>query len=54
MSQRLSRYIASVDYFDQSFTIVIGVPVGIAGASFTLVFPIFHKNCEKFVKNNSK
>ena len=32
MSQRLSRFIAFVHYFDKSFTTVIGVPVGIASA----------------------
>ena len=51
MSKKLSKYIAAFDYFDKtlivpsarsgriiSFTSVIGVPVGIASASFSLIF----------------
>ena len=53
MSKRLSKYIASFDYFDKSlialsvttgrisiasFTTVIGTPVGITSASFNLAF----------------
>ena len=55
MSKRLSKYIASFDYFDKlfivlsvttsnisiaSFVTVIGAPVGMVSASFTLVFSI--------------
>ena len=55
MSKRLSKYIASFDYFDRlfivlsvttsnisiaSFVTVIGAPVGMVSASFTLVFSI--------------
>ena len=55
MSKRLSKYIASFDYFDKSlivlsvttgsisiasFATVIGAPVGIASASFSLAFSI--------------
>ena len=55
MSKRLSKYISCVDYFDKpfivlfvtcgsisiaSFVTVIGAPVGIAIASFSLVFSI--------------
>ena len=55
MSKRLSKYIASFDYFDKSlivlsltsgsisialFGTVTGAPVGIASASFSLAFPI--------------
>ena len=55
MSKRLSKYIASFDYFDKplivlsvttgsisiaSFATVIGAPVGIVSASFSLVFSI--------------
>ena len=55
MSKRLSRYIASFDYFDKSlivlsvtigsfsiasFATVIGAPVGILSASFSLAFSI--------------
>ena len=53
MRKRLSKYIASFDYFDKlfivlsvttsnisiaSFVTVIGAPVGMVSASFTLVF----------------
>ena len=62
MSKRLSKYIASFDYFDKSFIVlsitngsisissfatVIGAPAGIARASFSLAF-------SKTVKNNKK
>ena len=55
MSKRISKYIASFDYFDKSlivlsvitssisiasFTTVIGRPVGITSASFSLAFSI--------------
>ena len=53
MSKRLSKYIASFDYFDKSlivlsvttgsisiasFATVIGAPVGVTSASFSLAF----------------
>ena len=55
MSKRLSKYIASFEYFDKSlivlsvttgsisiasFATVIGAPVGIVSANFSLVFSI--------------
>ena len=55
MSKRLSKYIASFDYFDKllivlsatsgsisiaSFATVIGATVGIASTSFSLAFPL--------------
>ena len=55
MNERLSKYIASFDYFDKSlvvlsvttgnisiasFATVIGAPVGTVSASFSLVFSI--------------
>ena len=55
MSKKLRKYIAAFDYFDKtliflsatsgeisiiSFTSVIGVPVGIASASFSFVFSL--------------
>ena len=55
MSKRLSKYIASFDYFDKSlivlsvttgsisiasFATVIGAPVGMASANFSLAFSI--------------
>ena len=63
MSKRLTKYIASFDYFDKSlivlsvttgsisiasFATVIGAPVGIVSASFSLAFAIstgIIKNC---------
>ena len=56
MSKRLSKYVASFDYFDKSFIVlsatsgsisiasfatVIGTPVGIASASLSLAFSLF-------------
>ena len=55
MSEKLSKYIATLDYIDKtvfvlsstsggisiiSFTSIIGVPVGIANASFSLAFSL--------------
>ena len=55
MSKKLSKYIAAFDYIDKtlivlsatsggisiiSFTSVIGVPAGLASASFTLIFSL--------------
>ena len=69
LSKRLSKYIASFDYFDKSLTVlsvtagsisiaslatVIGAPVGIASASFSLSFSVFEGNCKKNFKNNTK
>ena len=65
MSKRLSKYIASFDYFDKSlivlsvatgsisiasFATVIGVPVGIANASFGLAFSISTGIAKKLLK----
>ena len=62
MSKRLSKYIASFDYFDKSlivlsatsssistasFATVIGIPAGIASASLTLKFSL----CAGLAKN---
>ena len=67
MSKRLSKYIASFDYFDKSlivlsapsgcisialFTTVIGTPI--ASASFSLAFSISMGIVKKIVKNNMK
>ena len=66
MSERLSKYIGSSDYFDKSlivlsatsgsisiasFATVIGAPVGIA-----ILLYIFsnYRNCKKIVKSNTK
>ena len=65
MSKRLSKYIASFDYFDKSlivlsittgsvsiasFTTVIGAPVGILSASFSLGFLISTGIINKLLK----
>ena len=64
-SKKLSKYIASFDYIDKavivlsatsggvsviSFASVIGVPAGIASASFTLVFSLTTGIIKKFRK----
>ena len=69
MSKRLSKYIASFDYFDKSlivlsatsasisiasFPTVIGAPVGIESASFSLVFSISTRIVKKTATNNKK
>ena len=72
MSKRLSKYIASFDYFDKSlivlsvttgsisiasFATVIGAPVGIISASFSLAFSIstgIVKKLLKTTKNKKK
>ena len=65
MSKRLSKYFSSFDYFDKSLTVlsatrgsisiasfvtVIGVPVGIASANFTLSFSIYTAIVKKLLK----
>ena len=65
MSKRLSKYIASFDYFGKSlivlsvatgsistasFATVIGAPVGIASACFSLAFSIFTEVLKKLLK----
>ena len=65
MTKRLSKYIASFDYFDKSlivlsvttgsisiasFATVIGAPVGIVSASFSLAFSIFTGIVKKLLK----
>ena len=55
MSQKLSKYVAAFDYIDKTlialsasnggirincFTSVIGIPAGLASASFTLIFSL--------------
>ena len=72
MSKRLSKYIASFDYFDKSlivlsvttgsisiasFATVIGAPVGMMSASFSLAFSIttgFVKKLLKTTRNKKK
>ena len=58
-SKKLSKYVAAFDYIDQalivlsatsggvsiiSFTSIIGAPVGIVSASFTLIFSLTTRN----------
>ena len=65
MSERLRKYIASYEYFDKplivlsvrtgsisiaSFSAVIGAPVGIVNASFSLAFSIFTGILKKLLK----
>ena len=65
MSKRLSKYIASFDYFDKfltvlsatsgsisvaSFATVIGTPVGIASASLSLAFSLSTGLVKKILK----
>ena len=73
MSKRLSKYIAYFDYFDKtliillsvttgsisiaSYVTVIGAPVGIASACFSLAFSIFTgivKKLQKKTRNKKK
>ena len=72
MGKRCSKYIASFDYFDKSlivlsvttgsisiasFAIVIGAPVGIVSASFSLAFSMstgIIKNLLKTTRNKKK
>ena len=62
ISKRVSKYIASFDYFDKSlivlsvttsiasFATVIGAPVGMMSASFSLAFSITTGFVKKFLK----
>ena len=67
-SKKLSKY-ATFDYIDKvlivlnaasggvsiiSFASVVGAPVGIAGASFTLIFFSNNRNNRKFAMHNKK
>ena len=69
MSKKLSKYIASFDYFDKSlivlsvttgsisiasFATVIGAPVGIVNASFSLAFSIFIGTVKNLLKTRNK
>ena len=66
MCEILSKYIAALEYFDKSltvlsvttasisiasFTTVIGAPVEIVSTKFSLPFSFFYRNCEKTFKN---
>ena len=68
-SKKLSKYVTTFDYIDKisitlsaatggisiiSFTSTIGVPAGIASASFTLIFSIITGIIKKIIKYNKK
>ena len=69
MQLKLSKYVAAFDYIDKILIVlsatsggvwiissvsVVGAPVGIAGASFTLFFFSNNRNNEKIAKHNKK
>ena len=65
MSKRLSRYIASFDYFDNSLLILSATSGSISIASFATVIgtpvvigtpgiPIVYRTCKKNVKNSER
>ena len=69
MSKKLSKYIAAFDYIDKTlivlsatsggisiilFTSVIGIPAGIASASFTLIFSVTTEIIKKLLKVTRK
>ena len=69
VSKKLSKYIASFDYFDKSlivlsaasgsisivsFATIIGAPVGIASATFSLAFSMSTGIVKKLLKKNTK
>ena len=68
-SKTLSQYVAAFDYIDKvliflgsvsggvciiSSASVVGAPVGIVGASFTLFFFSYNRNSQKITKHNKK
>ena len=69
MNKRLSKYIASFDYFDKSlivlsittgsisiasFVTFVGAVVGMMSASWSLAFSITTEILKKGIKNNQK
>ena len=69
MVKKLSKNIAAFDYIDKtlivlsatsggisiiSFTSIIGIPVGIASASFTLIFSLTTRIIKKLLKVTRK
>ena len=68
-SKRLSKYIAAFDYIDKilivlsattggvsiiSFTTIVGAPVGVASASFTLIFSLSTRITKKLLNITRK
>ena len=68
-SKKFSKYVAAFYCIDKflivssttsdgvsicSFTSIVGAPVGIASASFTLIFFVNNSNSQKIIKHNKK
>ena len=68
-SKKLNKYLTTFDYIDKvsivlsatsggisiiSFTSIVGAPVGIASASFTLIFFCNNRNNQKITDYNKK
>ena len=68
-SKNLNKYVAAFDHIDKilivssaisggvciiSFASVVGAPIGIAGASFTLIFFSNNRNSQKITKHKKK
>ena len=68
-SKKLSKYVAAFDYIDKFLIVlsatsgevcivssvsVVGAPVGIAGASFFLIFFFNHSNNQTITEHNKK
>ena len=68
-SKKLSKYVAAFDYIDKilivlsattggvsicSFTSIVGAPVGIASASFTLIFSLTTGIVKKITNHNKE
>ena len=68
-SKKLNKYVTTFDYIDKilivlsatssgvsiiSFTSIVGAPVGIASASFTLIFSLTTGIVKKITKHNKK
>ena len=69
ISKKLSKYIAAFDYADKIFIVlsasfgtlsivshatVVGIPVGLAGASLTVVFSLKNMNSKEIMKHDKK
>ena len=68
MNKKLNKYIAVLDYFDNTFIVlsatsggisiiyfasIIGAPVGIASASFSLIYFSNYNNNQETIENNN-
>ena len=69
ISKKLSKYVATVDYADKIFiilsasfdtlsivshAIVVGIPVGLAGASLTVLFSLAKEDNKEIIKRDKK